>query len=324
MQALLIALSGVTAVVPILVFLYLMWWLDRYDREPVGLFLATFAWGATGAVLLSLGFSIAALAVLETLFSPATAASLGAVLVAPLVEEPMKALVLIPIAFSRHFDNSTDGFVYGAAAGLGFGMTENFLYFIDSASTGDVGAWMSTVLVRTLYSALMHASATSVVGAAVGLAKFRGPTAKALAAPAGLALAMSIHALWNGLLTLDAIAGTGGALTVVNLLIFPLEFAVLFAVLQACLWDEKRTIHQELAGEVLSGLIPPDDVPRLASYFARQRRSWVPAGVDHHAYVRAATTLAFRKHQARSSGDDAYAADAQALRVEIRRLLTAG
>ena len=321
MQALLTVLSGVSATVPILVFLYLIWWLDRYDREPVAVLLGTFAWGATGAVLLSLILSTILLGILSSVVSPVTAGSVGAVVIAPLIEEPMKALVLIPLCLRRDFDNTTDGFVYGAAAGLGFGMTENFLYFLDSASTGDLGVWMSTVAIRTLYSALMHAGATSVVGAALGLAKFRGPLFKALAIPAGLVLAMGIHALWNGLLTLDSVAGTGGALTMLNLLLFPLEFLALFVVLQVCLWDERKTIHRELSDEVISGLIPPDDVPMLASYFARQRRDWLPAGVDHHAYVRAATALAFRKHQARASGDRSYEADAQAMRAEIHRLL---
>ena len=48
---------------------------------------------------------------------------------APLIEEPTKAIILFAIVRSRHFDNTTDGFVYGAAAGLGFAMTENFMYF---------------------------------------------------------------------------------------------------------------------------------------------------------------------------------------------------
>jgi len=128
--------------------------------------------------------------------------------------------------------------------------------------------------------------------------------------------------LWNGLLTLDSVAGTGGAFTAFNLLLFPLEFLVLFAVLQVCLWDEKRTIHRELADEVISGLIPPDDVPVLASYFARQRRDWVPSGVDHHAYVRAATTLAFRKKQSQASEDKTYEAEVIILRDQIKTLLS--
>jgi RsiW-degrading membrane proteinase PrsW (M82 family) len=299
MQAILTALSGALAVGPILIFLYLIWWLDRYDREPVGVLLLAFGWGAVGGVLFSILGSSALMIPVEAMFGEAAAASIGAVVIAPLVEEPMKALVLLPIAASKHFDNTTDGFVYGAAAGLGFGMTENFLYFVDSAATGDLLAWAGTVAIRTLYSALMHGCATSVVGAALGLARFRGPLAMGLAVPAGLSVAVAIHALWNGLLTLDALAGGGGSLTVVNLLLFPLEFAVLFAVLQFCLWDESRTIHRELAGEVISGLIPPDHVPVLASYFKRQGGGWLEAGVDRRAYVRAATTLAFRKHQAR-------------------------
>ena len=83
---------------------------------------------------------------------------------------------------------------------------------------------MMTVVVRTLYSALMHASATSVVGAALGFARFRGCLTLTVSGVLGLALAMGIHALWNGLLTLDTLGGFGGALFGMNLLLFPLEF----------------------------------------------------------------------------------------------------
>ncbi len=320
MYALLIAASGLAAVVPILAFLYLIWWLDRYDREPVGLFLLAFAWGAIGGAGTSLIGSTLLTLPLGALLDPAAANSLASVLIAPLVEEPAKAFILLPIAASRHFDNATDGFVYGAAAGLGFGMTENFLYFVDTADGGTLITWASTVLIRTLYSALMHASATSVVGAAIGLCKFRGAAAKLLLPALGLALAMGIHALWNGLLTLDALAGTGGALTALDLLIFPLELATLFVALQIGLWDERRTIHRELADEVLSGLIPPDEVPVLASYLRRRRRGWLPPGVDRRAYIRAATTLAFRKQQARASGSARYADEVRGLREELLRI----
>ena len=307
MQAILVVLSAFFAVVPILAFLWVMWWLDRYDREPAWLFGGAFLWGAIGGVAFALVGTQALMMPIEAIFDAQVAASLGSVLVAPLVEEPTKALILFPIFASRHFDNTTDGFVYGAAAGLGFGMTENFLYFVGVAETGDMAVWGQTVVIRTLYSALMHGCATSVVGAALGFAKFRGCAALAAAVPAGFTLAVAIHALWNGLLTADALAQTGGALTALNLVIFPAEFLLLFAVLQFCLHDERSTIDRQH---------PHHD-------HTRRGRDWLPAGVDHHAYVRAATTLAFRKHQARASGDAYYRSAVEAERAVIRRLLAA-
>src|SRR5690606_30171044 len=129
------------------------------------------------------------------------AGALGPVVTAPLVEEPAKALVLLAILATPHFDDMTDGFVYGAAAGLGFAMVENLLYF--RGAVGDPTAWVGTVLVRTFFSANMHATATAVAGAAVGWARFRSAPVRLAAAAFGLALAMGVHGLWHGLLAAE-------------------------------------------------------------------------------------------------------------------------
>ncbi len=308
------------AVIPILGFLWLLWWLDRYDREPLGLFLGTFLWGAVGAVLLAvLGTNILSVP-LHAVAAEDVATGLSLTFLAPLVEEPSKALILLFVARSRHFDNVTDGFVYGAAVGLGFGMSENLLYFVSVAQLGDPLAWAATVAIRTLYSALMHASATSMVGAALGLAKFRRGPVRTLLLAGGIGSALSIHALWNGLLTLaDDGAPMLGAL---DFVLFPIEFGVLVLIFQACLLSESRVLHRELSAEAASGHLPRSHVPLLASYLRRSRRGWLPAGVDHGAYVRLATTLAFRREQlARGQEPDFSRQEIHRLRAEIRALL---
>jgi hypothetical protein len=249
---------------------------------------------------------------------PMTLDAVTATFVAPLVEEPSKAVFLLIVALSAQFDNTTDGFVYGAAVGLGFGMTENFLYFVDVGSTGDFFAWAGTVVVRTLYSALMHACATSVVGATLGFAKFRSWGFKLVLVPVGLAVAMGIHALWNGLLSLDGLLGADGSFAVLDFLLFPLEFAGLFVTLQICLWTERSMIIRELTDEAERGLLPLDHVPILASTIKRGRRGWLPPGVSQSAYVKTATTLAFRKHQARAKPE--LQGDVDVLREKLRAL----
>ena len=318
-----IALSTLCAIVPMVAMLAFVWWLDRYDREPVWLLAVTFMWGATGAILLGMIGSVVLLIPLS-MFDPSATAIGAPVMVAPLIEEPAKALILLAVVLSRHFDNMTDGFVYGAAAGLGFGMTENFLYFTSVAAEGEVGVWVTTVVIRTAFSAVMHAMATSVVGACMGFARFRGPAAMIAAASAGLVVAMGIHALWNGLITLDSFGNAQGLLFLADLILLPMELAVIFVIFQACLWDEKRTIHTELSAEAEQGLIPEGHPAILSSFRKRIRRNWLSAGVDHHAYVRAATQLAMRKCQARRAtgpGGSYYKQQVDRLRDDVRRLL---
>ena len=46
--------SVLAALIPILIYLYLIWRYDRFDPEPVSLYLKNFIWGAVGAILLSI------------------------------------------------------------------------------------------------------------------------------------------------------------------------------------------------------------------------------------------------------------------------------
>lgn len=321
MQFVLMVLSLVFAVVPLLIFLGIVWWLDRYDREPVWLLGLAFGWGAMGAILGAMVFGTLLQIPLEIFLTAGAAEGISASFIAPLVEEPSKGIFLLAIYFSRHFDNTTDGFIYGAAVGLGFGMTENFLYFSQAAAVGDPLAWGGTVAVRTLYTALMHACASSVVGAGLGFVKFRGIPYKLMIPPLTLAIAMGIHALWNGLLVLDGALAADGVLTLLNLLLFPLEFAALFITLQVCLYSEKRMIRRELAAEAVQGWLPQGHAQILSSTLARNRKAWLPEGVNQEQYVVAATTLAFRKHQARGSTDPMYANDVRRLRAELQGML---
>ncbi len=305
-----------------LTFLGIVWWLDRNDREPLWLFGLTFLWGVIGSIFMALVGSEIAMAPLRWLFGPEFAEQWSAVLIAPLIEEPSKAAILLAVMFSRHFDNAADGFVYGAAAGLGFGMTENFLYFSDVASYGDVGAWMMTVIIRTFFSAVMHACATSCVGAALGWARFRGIFAKLICLPVGFGCAMGMHGLWNGMLTVSDVAGMP-SLSTLNFLLFIGEFLLVFTVFQLALWDERATIRRELADEVQQGTIPLAHASAIARTFQRGGGNWLPSGVPRWPYVRAVVTLGLRKHQCRNSKGSThnfYADEVLRLRAEVKGL----
>lgn len=125
MIATIIFISLVVAVAPMVAMLSFIWWVDRYDREPLRYVFDCFLWGAFGAFILSIIGSELSLQFFGER-SPEREFAIGSILVAPTVEELMKGLILFFLPRYRDFDNVTDGLVYGAAAGLGFGMTENF------------------------------------------------------------------------------------------------------------------------------------------------------------------------------------------------------
>ncbi|MEO0605372.1 MAG: PrsW family glutamic-type intramembrane protease, partial [Myxococcota bacterium] len=217
--------------------------------------------------------------------------------------------------------NVTDGFVYGAAAGLGFGMSENLLYFLSV--TDSPSAWGATVLIRTFYSAVMHATATSILGAAIGFARFRGPLTLLGATLVGYALAVGIHMLWNGLIVSAEVVDDPD-IFLANLALFPLEFGLVFVIFQACLFTEARSIARELTDEARLGTLPADHPRRLASFWSRVFRGWMPVGIDRSTYVRLSTQLALRRVQLRQLGRRAtpfYQNEIDRLRKGIRGLL---
>ncbi|MEC7983707.1 MAG: PrsW family intramembrane metalloprotease [Myxococcota bacterium] len=313
------------ATIPMFVFLGMVWWLDRYDREPIWLVVISFLWGGIGAVIFAVIGSLILTVPLMMVFGEEAANSLGAVLVAPLIEEPTKAVILLPIAFSKHFDNATDGFVYGAATGLGFAMTENFLYFMGPAINGQAAEWFFLVILRTLYSGVMHAAASSIWGAAIGAAKFRGWGAKIVALFGGYGLAFGMHALWNGLLVAGDATGST-LLPATNFILFPFEFLSVFLVFQWCLILESRNLTKELGAESKMGTLPPEHVPILASYLKRNRKGWLDKSISRDDYLKAVTTLAMRRYQAnlaKGKQKEEYEADVIALRETVRELLGA-
>ena len=122
------------AALPMIIYLGVIWWLDRYEREPFWMVALTFGYGA----LFAIAFSLVGTVLVTRFFGiDPTDMTATATWVAPLVEEPGKASILFLLLLSRHFDNTTDGLIYGAAVGLGFAMTENFLYFRKFQLAGD-------------------------------------------------------------------------------------------------------------------------------------------------------------------------------------------
>jgi len=323
---LLVILSVGAASLPLIALLGLLVWMDRYEREPWWMVGLVFIWGATCAIGIALAGSTMLLYPAEALLGSAAADTLGTVIIAPLIEEPGKAAILLLVVRSVHFDNPTDGFVYGAASGLGFGMTENFCYFINQAAEGEVGAWLLLVFTRTLFTAPMHACATALVGMSFGFAKFRNWPQRTVLLPVGLAAAIALHTVWNGLLVLDGSLGSSGLLAALDFVLMAGVFLLMFAAYQFSLWRESKLLKRELGQLADEGVLPLDQVGPLSSWSSRTfSTTWLPEGVTRRDYIKTATMLAFRRSQARARPDHAfYGRDAATLRAKLIVLLSNG
>lgn len=287
----LILASALAAVIPMSCYLFLIWRFDKYDREPFKLVLANYLWGALGAIIFAVIGSLV-LSSFASIFisNQAHLGRFGTIVIAPFVEEITKGFFLLITVANRKFDNITDGIVYGGAIGLGFGMTENFIYFIAYGTT--IPDWIAIVIVRTLFTAVMHCVTTATFGAFLGYAKFKSTKAKVIFPFFGLLLAMTIHSAWNFSVSFQSTTALGFLFMFFTILIFILIFYL-------SVRNEKKIIKNELLDEAINGFIPEKHISILSSS-VRDKQGWVDERI-RKIYIKAATTLAFRKLQSRNS-----------------------
>lgn len=310
----LILASALAAIIPMSTYLFFIWKFDRYDREPFKLVLIDYFWGAAGAIVLALIGSF----LISTFFSFFIKNELelnqfNSVVVAPVVEEITKGFFLLIIISNRKFDNITDGIVYGGAIGLGFGMTENFLYFISFAES--VQSWIMLVIIRSLFSAVMHCVSTATLGAFLGYAKFKPKLQKVFYGLLGLLIAILIHSTWNFTLNYKSIAPLGFLFLFISIIIFIAAFSI-------SVRSERKIIYNELKEEVDRGLIPELHLNILSSP-SREKKGWLDERI-RKVYINSATTLAFRKVQLKNSNGESklfYQREVDNYRVFIKNLL---
>jgi protease PrsW len=314
-----VGFSALAATLPVVIYLIVIYRFDRYEREPWWLVLLTFLYGAIGAIILGVVLSL----VVIVAAGKGDDFSFGASIVAPLCEEPSKALIVYLLLLTRHFDNTTDGLIYGAASGLGFAMTENFLYFASNADHAD--QWQQVVILRSLFSALMHCAATATFGAILGRFRYRGGTKQWLLAPLlGLALAMTLHAAFNTALVQSAMQGDK-QVAYLGFGLVPIAGLTLLALTLISLGREHRMLAAELREEAAVGIIPMEHANILPFHRKRWKAGWLDPRINKKRYIEAATLLAFRKWQSKLPAGRRYdvANELVSLRKEVAYLLRA-
>ncbi len=303
------------AVIPMASYLLLLWWMDKYDREPTLFVLFHFLWGAVGAVILGIGGSLFLNALVETHSGAASGSSLiQTIIFAPLSEELAKGAFLLYTINSKKIDNITDGLVYGGAIGLGFGMTENFIYFLTYGTS--LLSWLQIVFVRSLFSAVMHCISTATFGALIATAKFSSSPIRNVLPFLGLAIAILIHFSWNILVSFENTFFYGFLFMFLLVLFF-------FYIFKLSLKNEKNIIELELREESMMNLIPETHIKILSSHL-RFRSGWVNEDI-RIIYSRCAIRLAFSKNQykkVKDSSKNHYAAEIEKNRETVRSLLS--
>ena len=244
--------SIIAAVIPTLIYVGIIYWIDRYEKEPWWLLMAAFLWGAIPSIFIAYIFNSLLSIPFYYLAGDTAGEAFAAALVAPPVEETLKgmALLIIFLRFRNEIDSPLDGIIYGAVVGMGFAMVENVYYFVNTFADGGMQAWSMNILVRGVFFGLNHALFTSMTGLGIALARMSRSKLVQVGAPImGWGTAVFLHFLHNLTVSSDS-------LLCLVALIFDWGGVVL--VLTIMVWSllqEQRWIKNYLIEEVGSGVL---------------------------------------------------------------------
>ncbi len=145
----------------VILYVYLK---DKHEKEPIGLLLKSFAFGAI-AVLVTLMISFPLEMFVPTDEENLSQQAIHAFILVALVEEFSKFLFVRGILYNDdHFNEPFDGIVYSVTVSMGFATVENILYVSEGG--------YSTALMRMFTAVPAHATFAVLMGYFIGRAKF--------------------------------------------------------------------------------------------------------------------------------------------------------
>ena len=250
--------SGFIGFATSLLFAHILYWLDRYEKEPLLLLGGVFIWGAVIAAgsafiintVLGLGIYV------FTNSSFATDFATGS-LIAPLVEETLKgsAVLVVFLVFRHEFDSILDGIIYAGVAALGFAATENtyYIYTYGFQASGWSGL-LSLTFIRVILVGWQHPFYTAFFGIGLAIARLnKNWFVKIIAPLLGLAAAIFTHAFHNTMsVFLSGLSGLA-----IGAAVDWTGWLFMFGIIIWATWREQQNLKKYLAAEVQSGAITP-------------------------------------------------------------------
>jgi RsiW-degrading membrane proteinase PrsW (M82 family) len=305
-----------------LLFAYILYWLDRYEKEPLLLLGGVFLWGvivaAGSAFIINTVMTIG----IYVFTGSDIAAELGTgSLIAPIVEESLKGLAVLVVflVFRREFDSVLDGIIYAGVTALGFAATENTYYILTYGynETGWSGL-MHLAWIRIGLVGWQHPFYTAFTGIGLALARMnRSWFVKILAPILGLSLAMFTHAFHNT-----------AAIFVPRWVLAIFDWSgwlFMFLVIIVATYFEQRNLRGQLWPEVQAGVISQAHYHTASSawlqLFARLGAIFSGRFFKTARFYQVCGELAHKKQQAVNLGDEqGNSAIIQKLRGELASL----
>ena len=307
-------------------FAWIIYWMDRYEKEPKVLLGAVFLWGAIVAA--GLAFVVnTSLAIGVYLFTNSEAATnlTTGTLIAPVVEELLKGLAVLAVFLvARHeFDSILDGIVYAGIVALGFAATENTLYiYRDGYLENGYAGLFSLAFIRVVLVGWQHPFYTAFIGIGLAVTRLnRNPMTRLSALAAGLALAIFLHSMHNTLASL--VSGFGGFVMGTFIDWSGWIFMLLFVIW--AIYREQQWIARHLREEVSLGSLTPIQYRTACSAWsqgiARFGALFNGRFQATGRFYQLCAELAYKKEQLAAMGEEGGNSQRiEKLRGELRRL----
>ncbi|MDH5605350.1 MAG: PrsW family intramembrane metalloprotease [Anaerolineae bacterium] len=322
-----LAASVLLSFIPAFIYAVMVYWMDRYEKEPKLLLGGVFLWGAVvaagAAFILNTIFGITIFALTD---SSALADLATGSISAPLFEESLKgmAVLIVFLIFRKEFDSVMDGIVYAGIAALGFAATENVLYLYERGFLE--GGWEDlgyVFVLRVILGPWNHPFYTAFTG--IGLAASRLNKNKLIkfSAPViGWGVSLFTHAFHNSLASFAE--GSGGLALII--LVDWMGWIFMAAVILWAVLKEKKWIQLELREEVRQGVISAQQYRVASSAWKRGVAKWSGLGDGKYKatkhFYQLCTELAYKKHQFSRLGETCGNSQQMidSLREETRKL----
>ncbi len=170
---------------PVLIFLIILLYMDSY--KLVGL--RTVLWVILASALLPVaGYWINGYAIDMLAWDFQTYSRYAA----PVIEEGLKATIMIFLFRTNRIGFLVDSAILGFAVGAGFGLLENF-YYLYMATDAHIAVWV----VRGFGTAVMHGGVVALFGIMAQILTERSMKINPLLYLPGFVLAITIHSVYN-------------------------------------------------------------------------------------------------------------------------------
>jgi RsiW-degrading membrane proteinase PrsW (M82 family) len=262
---------------PVLIFLIVLLYMDSYKLVS----LRTVLWVIfAGALLPVAGYWINGYVIEALVWDVPTYTRYAA----PVIEEGLKASVMVFLFRSNRIGFLVDSAILGFAVGAGFGVVENF-YYLYMASDAHIAVWV----VRGFGTAIMHGGAMALFGVMAQTLTERSMKINPLLYVPGFIVAITIHSVFNHF------PGTPILTTLGTLIALP---PILLVVFQ----KSARTMHEWLEVDFDEDALLLEQInsgafaeSKLGQFFEDLKEKFSgPVVVDMLCYLRLYTELALR------------------------------